>query len=358
MRRQILLALLWLVLVILAACASSDEPAHVELQVEVAEHLEGIVLNPQFLTIATYEGSGQTAHPHVLFFEEKFMGFHYIMAITPYPYANNAHENPSILGSQCGIIWEVPEGVVNPVVGTPPDVRQGGYYSDPFLIRNGDVLELWFRRSLARDENGRHIPHGDHHRVYRTVTSDLVNWGELEIMLDCPDGADHYMSKVIMRDGDTHRMWYTNFNSQLLYIETNDLLNWSERKYVTADLDGLGIWHHEINFDGRRYQALFVSADWDNWPQFRLFYADSECGMDFGVGREIDVAAISPQLADMSVHKSSFVRHNGMYQMYFAVFTPNTNSRLLSIFARNDFWRLFYFEIAEEDLHMLFVPVA
>ena len=316
----------------------------VENHVAVAEHLEDVIFNTQFLTIPTYEGSGQMVHPHVLFFFEGFLGYRYIMAMTPYPFSNNAHENPSILGSQCGIIWEVPDGAVNPVVGVPPDVRYGGYHSDPFLIRSGDVLELWFRRTLARDEEGRRPRGNNHNRVYRTVTTDLVNWSEPEIMLDCPNNTNSFMSKVVMGDGDTHRMWYANFSASLFYIETDDLINWTERIKVTASLDGLGVWHHEINYSGQRYEALFTGVDWGNWPLFRLFYATSYCGLDFGVGREIDVQGISPELANMSVHKVSFVLIDGVYQMYFTVFTPS------------EFWRLFYFEIAEENLYKLFIP--
>jgi len=51
---------------------------------------------------------------------------------------------------------------------------------------------------------------------------------------------------------------------------------------------------------------------------------------------------ISPELEGMTVHKYTFVRINGVYQMYIAAFD------------QNDVWRLFYFEIAEENLFRLF----
>ena len=310
--------------------------------VKITSNLSDVVFNARFLEIPTYEGSGQTVHPHVLFFKEKFMGFHYIMVITPYPYANNAHENPSILGSQDGVIWEVPEGVTNPVVGFPFDVNYGGYYSDPFILLSGDTLELWFRHTLARNEKWQAIRRNSHNRIYRVVSNDLVNWSELDIALDCPENIDHFMSASIIKDGSMYRLWYTNFSSQLFYIESKDLINWSERIWVQADLGGLGIWHHEIRFTGERYEALLTSADWGNNPEFRLFHAVSYDGLDFGTGREISIRCISPALSELTVHKCSFVKIDRVYQMY------------ITVFCNRNVWRLFYFEIAEENFYRLF----
>lgn len=310
--------------------------------VEIASHLNDVIFNARFLEIQTYEGSGQTVHPHVLFFDEKFMGFHYIMAITPYPYSNNAHENPSIFGSHDGVIWEVPDGVINPVVGIPIDIAYGGYYSDPFILRKDNILELWFRHTLGRSPEGQSIRRNSHNRIYRTVSTDLKNWSPLDIMLDCPDNLDAFMSPTVIHNGSKYRIWYANFNSQLFYIESDDFVSWSERVRVYADLGGLGIWHHEIRHTGEQYEALFTSADWGNNPQFRLFFAISDCGLDFGIGSEISVRCLSPALVEYTVHKCSFVKINGVYQMYFTVTCPRRT------------WRLFYFEIAEENLYRLF----
>jgi len=311
-----------------------------ENQAEIAPHLEAVIFNARFLFTPTYENSGQIVHPHVLFFEEKFMGFHYIMAMTPYPFSNNRYRNPSILGSQDGVIWQVPEGTVNPVVDIPVD--GGGYYSEPFIFCSGDTLELWFRHTLAVGEDGQRLPRNSHNRVYRSISNDLQSWSDLEIMLDCPDAMDHFMSKVVMYNNGTYRLWYTNFSSRLYFIQSHDLENWSVPERVRADLGGLGIWHHDIVFTGEQYEALLTGVDWGNSPEFRLFHTVSYTGLDLGVGREIIIQDISPELEAMTVHKSTFVKIDGVYQMYFAVF------------GLNNAWRLFYFEIAEENLHMLF----
>ena len=342
--------LLLSICIIVTACSRNGEPAYTPVEptpppankTEIFSNLDGIIFNARFLNIPTYEGSGQVVHPQVLFFEEKFMGYHYIMVVTPYPFSDNSYENPSILGSQNGFDWEVPHGVINPVVGVPFDVMYGGYYSDPFIRRQGNTLELWFRHTLAVYADGQYVQDNSHNRIYRTVTSNLSNWSEFEIVLECMDGTSPFMSVVVMHDGSYYRLWYTNYYSALFYIRSPDAVNWTERTQVRADLNGLGIWHHDIVFNGEKYEALLTSADWGNSPLFRLFYAVSHDGLDFGTGREIRLDRISPELEGMTVHKCTFVRQNGIYQMYFAAFDQDS------------YWRLFYFEIHEENLYRLF----
>jgi len=332
-----ILATIILLVFAMSACSRTSH----DYELKIASHLSDIIYNARFLDIPTYEGSGQIVHPHVLFFEEKFLGFHYIMVMTPYPFSNNRYENPSLLGSHDGVIWVVPEGVTNPVVGIPIDVQYGGYYSDPFIIQSDDVLELWFRHTPARDAYWQTVTRNTHNRILRTKSYDLVNWNELEVVLECTDNISPYMSIVIINNGINYRMWYTNFYSQLFMIESDDLVSWSDRVQVSADLGGLGVWHHEIRFTGEKYEALFVSADWDNNPEFRLFYAVSYDGLDFGIGQEISIRCISPELSRLTVHKTSFVKIDGVYQIYMPVFN------------RRNVWKLFYFEISEENLYRL-----
>lgn len=350
MRKQIPLMLaLLLSLFTLAACTepAPDEPEPLPTQqnaqqIMVADHLYGIISNARFLDIPTYEHSGQIVHPHVLFFAEPFLGYHYLMVMTPYPYSNRMYENPSILGSQDGILWEVPVGVVNPVSGVPVDVMDGGHYSDPFLLPRGDTLELWFRHTMPRYIDGEYVQDSMHNRIYRTTSQDLIHWSPLETVFDCADGIDTFMSPVVMHDGSVYRLWYANYYSVLYYTESADLIHWTPRERLQSNLGGFGIWHHDIMFTGELYEALLLSADFGNEPRFRLFYTTSYDGIHFEPGRELVPGKISPALEGMTAYKSTFVRQNGMYQIY------------LSVFTRDSEWKLFYFEIAEYDLCKLF----
>ena len=72
-------------------------------------------------------------------------GYRYWMAMTPYPNAQNAYENPSIVVSDDGETWIEPPGISNPIVPYP---GAGYYNSDPCLVKAGNLLYLFYRCAL------------------------------------------------------------------------------------------------------------------------------------------------------------------------------------------------------------------
>ncbi|MBI3568838.1 MAG: hypothetical protein HY084_11635 [Gemmatimonadetes bacterium] len=97
---------------------------------------------PFELHVPTYDGSGQTVEPDIVFFPGGWNGWEYWMAINPYPRGDASVEHPSIVVSHDGLDWVVPPGAVNPVV--PRD----GANSDPDLSYDpvGDRLVLHYRQ--------------------------------------------------------------------------------------------------------------------------------------------------------------------------------------------------------------------
>ncbi|MGN1450514.1 MAG: hypothetical protein ACI4XQ_00290 [Eubacteriales bacterium] len=126
------------------------------------------------LNIKTYDGYNQACHPKVLYFEDGWNGWEYWMAYTPYPYCDDDYENPCIAVSHDGIEWTEPEGISNPVTGFPPTLSEGAHYSDPHILVNGDVMELWFRwnpsygNGVNADSNGG--------VVLRCVSENGISW--------------------------------------------------------------------------------------------------------------------------------------------------------------------------------------
>ena len=84
------------------------------------------------LRLATYDGSGQCVHPDVIGIARAFYGRELLMVMEPYPYGDDYFENPSLLVSDDGLHWLLPEGLSNPVVDPPP--RRGAWNSDGDLI--------------------------------------------------------------------------------------------------------------------------------------------------------------------------------------------------------------------------------
>src|ERR1044071_2390891 len=56
-------------------------------------------IRPGRLVIPTYDGSNQATHPDVLV-ERDAAGVHVTMAMTPYPFSDRRHENPSLVVSR------------------------------------------------------------------------------------------------------------------------------------------------------------------------------------------------------------------------------------------------------------------
>jgi hypothetical protein len=63
------------------------------------------------------------------------------MVMTPYPNDNILLENPSIVVSEDGETWSVPNGLTNPIYAYTPD----GANSDPELTMSGNTLYVTFR---------------------------------------------------------------------------------------------------------------------------------------------------------------------------------------------------------------------
>lgn len=124
---------------------------------------------PQHLTTPTYDGSGNTVHVDVVDMRlhgwSSWRGYRFWMAHTPYPNSNDLFENPSILASHDGIIWEKPAGLARDPLYTRPSEK---WNSDTDLTYDpvADELVLLFRRyegglqrwMYARSGDGRSWP--------------------------------------------------------------------------------------------------------------------------------------------------------------------------------------------------------
>jgi hypothetical protein len=150
---------------------------------------------PVEIFMNTYDGSGQTVEPDVVFLPGGFHGFEYWLAINPYPDGSDALENASIYYSRDGLAWSVPEGLVNPVVPYPTgDIH---YNSDPDLVYVPATKQLvLFDRAVTTNSN-----------LIRQMTSmDGVHWTPPVTVLE---GPRHTLISpaVAAPPGRRPRMW-------------------------------------------------------------------------------------------------------------------------------------------------------
>lgn len=65
--------------------------------------VEAAFVNP--LAIPTYDGSNQSVHPSVFYFENGWKGYKYWMTFSPYPNSNDDVEDPSLVVSNDRLNW-------------------------------------------------------------------------------------------------------------------------------------------------------------------------------------------------------------------------------------------------------------
>lgn len=275
-----------------AACSSADMPANpimapdatttrMTLSAAGAPPLVGLGL----VNIPTYEGSGQVVHPDVLYFPGGWRGWEYWMAFTPYPGGNPDHENPSLVVSHDGRNWSVPEGLTNPIRGTP----DFGYNSDPDLSYDAtrDRLVMLYREVR-----------GDFNQIYSLSSNDGTTWSAPTMVFRRPNHGMISPTMVLGR-GAQPKVWYVDAgvsyscakrvtNVRLSTAGNSSALapaapgaGWGRQ--VTAKLaqPGYSIWHLDVIYVPtlKEYWAVYPAYRSKTCQAEELFFARSRDGV-------------------------------------------------------------------------------
>lgn len=168
--------------------------------------------SPESLTIPTYDGSGQAVHPSVIDFGTTWNGWRYWMAMTPFPGSNDRYEDPSIVVSQNGYYWQVPDGLTNPLYPAPP---APGFNSDTHLTYDAasDELVLIFRTTT---DNA-------HHDLYVVRSGDGVTWPAVRpTPITIPLGGEaQAVSPALIKVGNGDwRIWALGRTTRRMYMWT------------------------------------------------------------------------------------------------------------------------------------------
>jgi len=265
------------------------------------------------LDVPTYDGSGQAVHPDVLAFATPWHGWEYWMAFTPYPYAEAALENPSLLVSHDGTHWTAPPGVANPLV--PPATR-GAYNSDPDLSYDAghDRLVLLYRQVFA----GFNV-------VYSRTSGDGTHWDPpRELFRRRNHGI--ISPTIASAAPGTAAVWYVDAGPFVCPQRTTRVMvqralspdavapriagrGWTTPEAAGLVQPGYSIWHVDV---------IWVAALHEYWavyPAFRehtcetndLFFARSTDGMHWTTYPIPFLARHAGQWSSASLYRSSLV---------------------------------------------------
>ena len=273
------------------------------------------------LDIPTYDGGPSVGHPSVVFAPQGWNGYRYWMAFTPFP--DDSRENPSIVVSQDGIRWWVPDGASNPVVAAE-EVRRAGYRfnSDPELVLTADGRMLLYYRPFLGEGN---------EAIFCKRSQDGVEWSSARMVLS--NRAVRYPAGLLSpavevgTDG-VFVMWTVNgLNLGRRAIErrtSSDGLQWSPPERCAVPR-GVNPWHIDVVAADGLYHMLVSDRT-------RLFYWTSEDGRTW-VGSRRKAVGRSGTIHDARGHyRSTFVATQSASPRWDVWITGENGS------GRNVFW--------------------
>jgi predicted GH43/DUF377 family glycosyl hydrolase len=204
------------------------------------------------LDIPTYEGSGQSVHPDVVYFPDGWRGHKYWMAMTPHPNDTDTYENPSIVVSDDGLTWSVPDGLTNPIIPQPACDRN----SDPDIVyspRDG-TLHLYYTEQLradrCRDQNSNSI---------RLVTSvDGVNWSAPQTVMTWNlDTEPLYLSPAVVYVEGVFHMWLAGSAGSVAHTTSSDGVRWTPLEQIDVSP---APWHLDVAYADGGFVMLIVDS--------------------------------------------------------------------------------------------------
>lgn len=273
------------------------------------------------LAIPTYEGSGQTTHPSVVYLNSNLNGYRYYMAHTPYPFSDAKIENPSIAASKDGVEWETPLGLTNPIdIPTTAELASGFHMSDTHIMFLNGKLECWYRLTDKV---------GAHDYILRKTSIDGVAWSEREIMYDTLSDGGYFISPSVLYEDGKYKMWGVGKADKILYLEgVTGKNDWSEPVEVPVTYRGVeGLpWHLEVMKDLGKYVLILNAFRRATVTEKRvIMIAESVDGLSFNDLRTIiDAPTMYANKWDNDIiYRATLINTGGHYKLYYGGMNVN-----------------------------------
>lgn len=262
--------------------------------------------------------TNETTHPKVLYFPNRWNGYNYWMAHTPYPNGNHFYENPSVVCSNDGVRWVEPSGLVNPLQSVTRDEATSGFhYSDTHLVYREDtnILEIWYRYNKNFVEE----------KIFRQTSSNGVIWTDKELVLDLGDGVEEcaYSPSIIFENG-IYKMWSRDNHGKIRYRESDSDsgLSWSTPIIITMSLENSYVpWHLDVIKSDLGYEMLINSRQTgvpESEKDRRLHHSISTDGVDWSYAKEIMKPSTRADKWDnLQLYRSSILKINGLYVIHY-----------------------------------------
>lgn len=278
--------------------------------------IDSIATTP--LITPTYDGSGQTTHPSVLYFPKAWNGYKFWMAHSPYPFSNEFNENPSIIASNDGVNWVEPYNISNPLdMVSFEESKRFFHYSDPALVFNNHTneIECWYRFSKT----------GKVEQIFRRKTKDGRTWTKREKVLDQSKNKpiDMILSPSIVYENGEYKMWSVSLKPNRVEFRTSkDAVRWSkpETQYIKLP-DNILPWHIEVKLIDNEFLMLLncLNASKKDINTKFLMSSSSKDGANWDDFSYSILPNKDPNKWNgKMIYKSSFIKIKGTYVVYYA----------------------------------------
>lgn len=276
-------------------------------------------------------------HPSVQYFENKWNGYSYWCAFTPYEDCNDFWENPHILASNDLVNWETPAGFSNPLEPVPSDYEYGiSYNSDTELVYNSDKdqLECWWRNYDYRNMKI---------TLYRKITKDGVHWSEREVTMTSQLNKHDFLSPALVYENGTYRMWAIDLRQGYVihYYESADGLKWTDPKIINVEYENPNIrhWHLDVIHSPKGYEMLLSASPKtnDDHGHMSLYYAFSKDNENYTKARVILRPRTGTNKWDnKGLYRSSLLYANNKYYCFYSGINTKTGPVGIGLISGND----------------------
>jgi len=157
------------------------------------------------VNVPTYDGTNQVVHPDIM-----VRNNHFYLAITPYPWGNGEHENPSFFVSADGLSWQTVPGCPNPLVQHPVP----GYNDDPDLVFDdaSKTFRIYYNETYHDRINGESVWIKQYLNLLSS--SDGANWNKQHLILyNLSAGDDFIVSPAVIHAFHQYFMFYVKIDT-------------------------------------------------------------------------------------------------------------------------------------------------
>lgn len=264
----------------------------------------------------------EATHPSVISFEEKWNGYKYWMAVTPYPKGNAVYENPHVFKSNDLVSWV--EDDTNPLDEPISEAFNGNspmqYDSDTHIIYNKEDkrLEVFWR--YVDDVNKKII-------IYRRTSENGKTWTPKEIVFEGKKPEEDMLSPALIKDEDGYKLWYVANGYKIWYRESTDGLEWTDPEEIVVpyEIDNMHHWHLDVQETDLGYEMLvvgFEQLDGYNLSDrhvMNLYYSKSKDNKEWDTLKPILFPSqIKNQFDSKGIYRSAMLKEDGQYYIFYS----------------------------------------